>query len=100
MATIKLLIHAPTPDSLKRAQSNARNLLKLERDAEVEIVVNGAAVVAAVEITDPEIRSRLVFCRNSLESQQLREPVGAKVVPAAVHYLACQQGSGCAYIRA
>lgn len=100
MAAIKLLIHAPTPEALKRAQNNARNLLKLEDDAEVEIVVNGPAAAAAVKVTDDDILGLLVLCRNSLDSQQLNEPEGVRVVAAAVQHLARQQAAGWAYIRA
>lgn len=100
MAAIKLMIHAPTPEALKRAQNNARNLLKLEDDAEVEIVVNGPAAASAVTITDAEILPLLVLCRNSLDGQQLQEPEGVRVVAAAVQHLARQQANGWAYIRA
>lgn len=100
MAAIKLMIHAPTPEALKRAQNNARNLLKLEDDAEVEIVVNGPAAAVAVLITDAEILPLLVLCRNSLDGQQLQEPEGVRVVAAAVQHLARQQANGWAYIRA
>ncbi len=100
MAAIKLMIHAPTPEALKRAQNNARNLLKLEDDAEVEIVVNGPAAASAVAITDETILPLLVLCRNSLDNQQLEEPEGVRVVAAAVQHLARQQGNGWAYIRA
>ncbi|MFT6967683.1 MAG: intracellular sulfur oxidation DsrE/DsrF family protein [Cellvibrionaceae bacterium] len=100
MAVIKLLIHAPTPEALMRAQNNARNLLKLEASAVVEIVVNGAAVGAAIGIIDESILPLLVLCRNSLQGQQLEPPAGVRVVAAAVQYLAQQQALGWSYIRA
>jgi intracellular sulfur oxidation DsrE/DsrF family protein len=100
MSAIKLLIHAPTPEALKRAQNNARNLLKLEADAMIEIVVNGAAVAAITSVVDPSVMPLLVLCRNSLEGQQLDPPANIKVVVAAVQYLAHQQASGWAYMRA
>lgn len=100
MAPIKLLIHAPTAEALKRAQNNARNLLKLEADAVVEIVVNGPAVAAAVHIDDETILPLLVLCRNSLNNQSLTPPDGVRVVTAAVQHLALQQAQGWAYIRA
>lgn len=100
MTATKLLIHAPTVDALKRAQNNARNLLKLESDAEVEIVVNGPATALAVTLTDADILVRLVICRNSLQSQSLSVQPGVKLVDAAVQYLAHQQAAGWGYIRA
>ena len=100
MAATQLLIHAPTEDALKRAQNNARNLLKLENDAQVEIIVNGPAAKTAVTITDSDIVSRLVLCGNSLKAQGLTAQAEAKVVDAAVQYLAHKQSQGWAYIRA
>ncbi|MEL0636417.1 hypothetical protein V6259_06510 [Marinomonas sp. TI.3.20] len=100
MAITQLLIHAPTIDSLKRAQNNARNLLKLESDAQVEIVVNGPAAAVAVTLKDEDILSRLVICRNSLQAQGLTAQAEVKQVDAAVQYLAHQQAKGWSYIRA
>lgn len=100
MAVTQLLIHAPTADALKRAQNNARNLLKLEADAQVEIVVNGPAAALAVSLIDEDILSRLVICRNSLNAQNLTAQPQVKQVDAAVQYLAHQQGKGWAYMRA
>jgi len=100
MAVTQLLIHAPTVDALKRAQNNARNLLKLEPEAQVEIVVNGPAMSLAVTLSDEDILSRLVLCRNSLRSQGLTAQPQVKEVDAAVQYLAQQQLKGWSYIRA
>ncbi|MBJ7555969.1 hypothetical protein [Marinomonas spartinae] len=100
MAVTQLLIHAPTVDALKRAQNNARNLLKLEPDAQVEIVVNGPAMSLAVTLNDEDILSRLVLCRNSLRAQGLTAQPQVKEVDAAVQYLAQQQLKGWSYIRA
>ncbi|WOD07464.1 hypothetical protein [Marinomonas sp. GJ51-6] len=100
MAVTQLLIHAPTADALKRAQNNARNLLKLESDAQVEIVVNGSAAALAVTLNDEDILSRLVICRNSLQAQSLTAQPDVKQVDAAVQYIAHQQMKGWSYMRA
>ncbi|MFT2098905.1 hypothetical protein ACMUMQ_11160 [Marinomonas sp. 2405UD66-6] len=100
MAVTQLLIHAPTVDALKRAQNNARNLLKLESDAQVEIVVNGPAAALAVTLNDEDILSRLVICRNSLQAQSLSAQDNVKQVDAAVQYIAHQQMKGWPYMRA
>ncbi|GGO81666.1 hypothetical protein GCM10011348_21180 [Marinobacterium nitratireducens] len=97
---IQLMIHAPTEAALARAQSNARNLLKLEPDAQVEIVVNGPAAAAAVKIDDEAVLPLLVLCRNSLVNQNLAAPASVRTVPAAVLHIAQQQGAGWAYLRA
>lgn len=100
MTVTRLLIHAPTVDALKRAQNNARNLLKLEPGAQVEIVVNGPAMAVAVTLTDSDILHRLVLCRNSLQAQSLTAQTDVKLVDAAVQYLAHQQAAGWSYLRA
>jgi intracellular sulfur oxidation DsrE/DsrF family protein len=100
MAAIKLMIHAPTPQALMRAQANARNLLKLEPDARIEIVVNGPAAADALAIEDVSIRGLLVLCNNSLINQGLEVPEDLRIVPAAVQHLARQQGEGWSYMRA
>ncbi|MCB5161263.1 hypothetical protein [Marinomonas algarum] len=100
MAITQLTIHAPTLDSLKRAQNNARNLLKLEPDAQIEIVVNGPATALAVTLTDEDILSRLVICRNSLQAQTLTAQPNVTLVDAAVQHLAHRQAEGWSYIRA
>jgi len=98
--TLNVMIHAPTPEALHRAQANTRNLLKLEPDANIELVVNGPAAAVAVGIVDAEILGRLVLCQNSLDKQNLTAQDGARVVPAAVQHLARQQQQGWGYIRA
>ncbi|MBV0931872.1 DsrE family protein [Marinobacterium weihaiense] len=100
MDTLKVMIHAPTPEALQRGQANLRNLLKLEPDARVELVVNGPAAAIAVGITDNEILSRLVLCRNSLDKQGLSAQDNARVVPAAIQHLVHQQQQGWSYVRA
>lgn len=100
MSTLKLMLHAPTPEALKRAQSNARNLLKLEPDAQVEIVVNAQAVSQALAIEDETIRRLLVICNNSLVNQGLPAPQDLRIVAAAIQHLARQQAAGWGYVRA
>lgn len=97
---LKLMIHAPTEAALNRAQANARNLLKLEPDAQVQLVVNGPAMATAVTITDVQIRGLLVLCQNSLNAQQLEAPAGVMCVPAVIQHLAVQQSAGWSYVRA
>ena len=97
---LQVLLHAPTPKALRRAISNARNLQRLEPAARIEIVVNGTAAVAALDIDDEALKSLLVICQNSLQRQSLELPQDLRVVPAAVLYLALQQSKGWCYIRA
>lgn len=100
MESLKVIVHAPTPSALERAISNVRNLLVLEPNADVELVVNGPAIAAAVDINEAEFLSRLVLCRNSLEKQNLQAQPNVSVVRAAVLHLAYRQQNGWTYIRA
>ena len=97
--SVKLLIHAPTPEALVRARSNARNLLAAAPDAEVEIVVNAKGVGPALTPAGDASDGLLVYCANSLKAQGLDQPEG-RVVPAAVLYIAERQAEGWAYMRA
>jgi intracellular sulfur oxidation DsrE/DsrF family protein len=99
METVRLIIHAPTAGALERGRRNLANLLKEAPDAEVELVVNAGAVVAALGKPDPQ-DGHLRVCRNSLTANQLVAPEGVMVVPAAVLYIAQRQAEGWAYMRA
>lgn len=97
---IRLVIHAPTPEALLRARSNARNLLADRPEAEVEIVTNAAGARAAVETEDPATDSLVVVCANSLARFGLVAPEGVRAVPAAVSHIAARQIEGWQYMRA
>ncbi|MBB3190397.1 hypothetical protein [Halomonas cerina] len=99
MATLRVLLHAPTAEALARARRNARNLIKARPDAEVLIIANAAAVAAALatpDETDPLLR----LCGNTLAAQGLDNTAGLPMVEAAVVTLAECQAEGWAYIRA
>lgn len=95
---LRVLLHAPTPDALDRARSNARNLLAAEPDATVEIVANAGAVAKALEGAD-ETDAHLLVCERTL-SRTGASAGGRRTVPAAVVHLARRQAEGWAYIRA
>lgn len=95
---LRLLIHAPTPAALARARSNARNLLRADPTAEVEIVANAGAVPAALE--SGELEPPLLLCGNTLAAQDLTAPQSARIVPAAVLHIVTRQHEGWAYMRA
>jgi len=99
MATLRVLLHAPTAEALARARLNARNLSHARPDAEVLIIANAGAVAAALasaDATDPLLR----LCRNSLTAQGLDNARGLAEVEAAVVTLAERQLEGWAYLRA
>lgn len=95
---LRLLIHAPTAAALARARSNARNLLRAEPTAEVEIIANAGAVAVAIEAG--EIEPPLLLCGNSLATQGLVAPPEARIVAAAVLHIATRQQEGWAYMQA
>ncbi len=99
MATLRVLLHAPTAEALARARLNARNLGKTRPEAEVLIVANAGAVAAALATPD-ETDTCLRLCRNSLVGQGLDNTAGLTEVEAAVVALAELQAAGWFYIRA
>jgi len=99
MSEIKVIIHAPTPDAVLRARSNAANLLKAEPDAQVKIVVNADGVVEAINDSS-EMDSCTVFCSNSLKKHSLEAGDGHEVTPAGILLIVQLQQQGWAYIRA
>lgn len=96
---IRLVIHAPTPEALERGRRNLANLLKAEPDAQVELVANAGAAVAALQQPN-ESDNHLLLCRNSLIANDLPEPEHIKVVAAVVLHIAQRQHEGWAYMRA
>jgi NitT/TauT family transport system ATP-binding protein len=99
MAALRVVLHAPTRDSLDRARRNAANLLAERPDAEVRIVANGAGVAQALEHPSEATDGLLSLCRNSLNAQNLANPAGLSEVTAAVLTLAELQAEGWSYIR-
>ncbi|QGG79924.1 hypothetical protein GH975_04755 [Litorivicinus lipolyticus] len=98
MTTLRLVIHAPTPEALDRGIRNLANFRRDQPGAEVELVVTGTAVrrAIALELDDPALR----VCANSIATQMADVPADWETVPAAVSYLAQRQMHGWAYFRA
>lgn len=97
---MKVVIHAPTPQALQRARSNAANLRAAVPDAEVRIIANASAVEKAVGERDGATDQCLTVCRNSLNKHGLAAPEGVEVTPAAIVLIAELQQQGWIYIRA
>lgn len=100
MRSLRVVLHAPTPDALERARRNSVNLLKARPDSEVLIVANGKAVAAALAHPDAASDDLLLLCRNSLTAQNLSNDAGLSEVEAAIVTLAELQADGWAYVRA
>lgn len=101
ISSLKILLHAPTLDSLARARNNATNLLKEAPPPQVRIVVNAEAVAAALDAPDAGVDALTWLCPNTL--RKLNRPVRAplQVLPkGAVIMLASLQQEGWLYVRA
>lgn len=96
----RLIIHAPTVTALHRAYRNLANFLDKEPEALVELVVNGEAVVEAINAPDPRTNKYIVLCENSLRAAGLTAPAGFRTVPAAIHHISQRQAEGWSYFRA
>lgn len=96
---VRLLIHAPTPAALERARRNATNLRRIAPAAEIEIVVNSAAVAAALDNPHPS-DEWLVVCANTLVATGATVKAGTRTADAAVLHIAQRQAQGWAYMRA
>lgn len=97
---LRLLIHAPTAAALARARSNARNLLAAAPEAEVEILANAEAAMAALETPDRATDPLLLVCANSLRARNAPLPDHLRRVEAAVLHAARRQAQGWGYWRA
>lgn len=97
---MKVLLHAPTADAVRRARSNLRNLLAADSEAEVRIVANAGGVAAALDSPDSATDGYLYLCENTLHSLGLAAPAEIATVAAAVYEIARLQSDGWIYIRA
>ena len=97
---MQLIIHAPTVAALERARRNLANLLVSEPNAEVELVVNGAAAIEAVRHPNPEIAPYCVVCENTLRTANLEVPNELRTTEAAIVHIAHRQAEGWSYFRA
>lgn len=99
--TAQVLLHAPTPDALNRARSNARNLLKDIPDAQVRILANAQAVAACVQAQEHECDAFTYLCPNTLRTLSLQAPARFHVLDqGAITALVRLQQDGWLYIRA
>lgn len=97
---LRVLIHAPTAGAVKRARSNAANLLSANADAEVRIVVNGDGVAAVLDAPFADIDQYTLVCANTLNRIGRTATDPLRTVPAAVLALVEMQNDGWVYLRA
>lgn len=97
---LRIVLHAPTADSLYRARQNTSNLLQVRPESEVVIIANGGAVKAALETPDDKTDKHLRLCSNTLAAQGLNNDSGIEEVEAAIVALGELQVAGWAYVCA
>jgi intracellular sulfur oxidation DsrE/DsrF family protein len=97
---VKILLHAPSAAALERARRNARNARRARPDIEIALMLNGEAVPAALDASDPETDPLLVLCENTLARLGRAAPAGIRTVSVAVIALAEWQQQGWTYVRA
>lgn len=97
----RVLLHAPTPDALERARSNARNLLKDMPGTLIRIIVNAQAVKACVQGAEDECDTYTYLCPNTLRNQALQAPERLQTLgQGAITTLVQLQAENWLYIRA
>lgn len=97
----RILLHAPTPGALKRARSNAANLLAADPQLLVRIVANAEAVAAALDEPSAAADAVTLVCRNTLNRLGRSARASLTVLEeGAVLALARMQREGWSYIRA
>jgi intracellular sulfur oxidation DsrE/DsrF family protein len=97
---LRIVLHAPTANSFKRARNNAANVLRELPDAQIQIVVNAEGVGEALN-AEPNSADPLVFlCMNTLHKLEKEAPDRYNTVPGAIVAIAELQQRGWLYIRA
>ncbi len=98
---LRVLLHAPSAAALLRARSNAANLAKDAPLALVRIVINGAAVAAALDDPNPVADAVTLVCPNTLRTIgcDALAPLTA-LESGAIFALTTMQRDGWCYVRA
>ncbi|WP_284335915.1 hypothetical protein [Comamonas sp. NoAH] len=97
---LHIILHAPDAEGLQRARMNAVNALRAAPQTQVRILVNAAAVAAALDTPHEQADTLTYLCPNTLAQLQreCRTPLQVLSEPAVLA-LARLQAYGWAYIR-
>lgn len=117
LSKLKVLFHVNEPERWPRVLLNLANFIKdVGQDHDIEVVANGAAVVAYVDGIPGKDKGKLhadmaglagtgvqfIACRNALKMHALDEnalPPFVEVVSAAITEIVLKQAAGYAYIK-
>lgn len=98
--SVKVVLHAPDAEGYQRACNNAKNILKIDSDAEIKIILNAKAVTAALDAPASEFDHIIWLCPVTLQhlERQPKAPMQA-LSQSAAYEMAILQSAGWAYIR-
>ena len=96
---MKILIHAPSANSLARARVEAGRLVKLPIEGAVRIVATLDGAISAVQKPDPSTDPLLILCGDSVAAADLVNPPGVEIVPNGTEHIAKLQRKGWAYVH-
>lgn len=97
--TLRVLIHAPTPDAVARARNNAANLKMDAPDTEVLIVANADGVAAVLDALRADTDALTLVCANTMKrlGRSAQEPL--RTVRSAIVTIVEMQRDGWLYVR-
>jgi len=98
---MRIILHAPSPNSLERARNNAANIMREAPGTQVRVIANAHAVHAALDIVHESLDSVTWLCPISLAraERESRSPLNLISGPAVLE-IARLQHEGWIYIRA
>jgi len=98
---LRVLLHAPTPGALRRARSNAANLIRARPAPLVRIVINGEGVAAALDEPEAAADALTLVCPNTLRKIGRTAAAPLTILDeGAVLAIARMQMEGWCYVRA
>jgi len=97
---MKVVIHAPTAEALRRARAFARTLHAKDEEAAIVILANGDGAASAVKEPDSTADRWLVLCECALTELSLIKPPGIESTDNGIFLIAKLQRKGWSYCRA
>jgi len=98
---LRVLLHAPTPGALRRARSNAANLIRARPAPLVRIVINAEGVAAALDEPEAAADALTLVCPNTLRKIGRTAAAPLTILDeGAVLAIARMQMEGWCYVRA
>jgi uncharacterized protein len=98
---LRIVLHAPSAESLRRARRNAGNLRQSTPDASVRIIVNNDGVSAALDDPDDVADAQTHVCPTTLArlGREAKPPLTVMATGAILEIVRLQ-AEGWTYVRA